>query len=310
MTMKTTRRDFLKLTLAGAAGYMLAPRELRAFLQEQQQTPGTFGVARASDPAEAVRTAVDLIGGMGRFVPKGSVVFVKPNISWDKVPEQAATTNPLVVETVVRMVREAGAKKVIVADNACNDARRTYVRSGIKEAAERAGAEVPFMEPRKFVKMDIGGTVIQDWEVYRDAVDADLIINLPIAKHHGLSEVTLGMKNMMGLIGGRRDLLHQNLPDGVVDLTAFFKPKLTILDAVRLLKKNGPQGSTLKDVVDLGTVAASADPVAIDAFGVTLFGDALPSTDYRAFPHIVEAASRGLGSPEFKGAGYREVDLG
>lgn len=307
--MKTTRRDFLKLTLAGAAGYVIAPRELRAFVQEQA-APGTFGVVRSPDPAAAVRAAVDLVGGMGRYVPKGSTVFVKPNISWDKKPEQAATTDPLVVETVVRMVKEAGAKKVIVADNACNDARRTYVRSGIKEAAERAGADVPFMEQRRFVRMNLGGTVIEDWDVYRDAIEADVIVNVPVAKHHGLSNVTLAMKNMMGLIGGRRDLLHQNLPESVVDLTAFFKPSLTILDAVRLLKANGPQGSTLKDVVALNTVAASADPVAIDAFGVTLFGDALETTDYRAFPHILEGAARGLGTPEYKGEGYREVNLG
>lgn len=307
--MKTTRREFLRLAAAGAAGYLIAPRELGAFMQEDL-SPATFGVARGSDPAAAARAAVDLVGGMGRFVPKGSTVFVKPNISWDKRPEQAATTNPLVVETVVRMVREAGAKKVIVADNACNDARRSYVRSGIKEAAERAGADVPFMEQRRFVRMNLGGEVIEDWDVYRDAVEADVIINLPIAKHHGLSEVTLAMKNMMGLIGGRRDLLHQNLPDSVVDLTAFFKPSLTILDAVRVLKANGPQGSTLKDVLEVNTVAASADPVAIDAFGVTLFGDALPSADYKAFPHIVEGASRGLGTPEYKGDGYREVNLG
>jgi len=114
----------------------------------------------------------------------------------------------------------------------------------------------------------------------------------------------------MGLIGGRRDLLHQNLPESVVDLTAYFKPALNILDAVRLLKANGPQGSTLRDVTLLNTVAASADPVRIDAFGISLFGDAIFSNDPEAFPHIREAVGRGLGRTDFSGEGYMETNLG
>lgn len=304
----TSRRDFLRILAAGAAGAAIPFGRLGAFGPPAETA--AFGVARGSDPAAITRKAVELIGGMGSFVSEGDTVFVKPNISWDKKPEQAATTHPDVVETVVRMVMEAGAKKVIVADNACNDARRTYKRSGIKEAAERAGADVPFMTDRKFVSMNIGGKALQDWKVYREAVEADKLINLPIAKHHGLSEVTLAMKNLMGLIGGRRDLLHQNLPDAVVDLAAFFRPTLTILDSVRLLKANGPQGSTLRDVVELNTVAAGTDPVRMDAFGVTLFGDSIFSNDPMAFPHIEEAVRRGLGSADFKGEGYTEVNLG
>jgi uncharacterized protein (DUF362 family) len=305
----TNRREFLRILAAGAAGAMLPARRLGA-LTQPQSAAASFGVARGSDTVAIVRKAVELVGGMASFVDEGDVVFVKPNISWDKNPEQAATTNPVVVGTVVRMAVEAGAKKIIVADNACNDARRTYKRSGIKEAAERAGASVPFMEQRRFVSTDLGGRVMSDWEVYRDAIEADKIINVPIAKQHGLSEVTLSMKNLMGLIGGRRDLLHQNLPECVVDLTAYFRPTLNILDAVRLLKANGPQGSTLKDVVELNTVAASADPVRIDAFGISLFGDALFSNDPAAFPFIQEAIERGLGRSDFAGEGYMEVNLG
>jgi uncharacterized protein (DUF362 family) len=305
----TSRREFLRILAAGAAGAMLPASRLGA-LTPPQAAPGTFGVARGADTAAIVRKAVELVGGMGSFIEEGDVVFVKPNISWDKKPEQAATTNPLVVETVVKMISEAGAKKIIVADNTCNDARRTYKRSGIKKAAEDAGADVPFMEQRRFVSTNLGGTVMKDWEVYREAMEADKIINLPIAKHHGLSDVTLSMKNLMGLIGGRRDLLHQNLPECVVDLAAYFKPTLNILDSVRLLKANGPQGSTLKDVVELNTVAASVDPVKIDAFGISLFGDAIFSNDPAAFPHIQEAIKRGLGTADFAGKGYMESNLG
>ncbi|MBN1165053.1 MAG: DUF362 domain-containing protein [Candidatus Krumholzibacteriota bacterium] len=305
----STRRSFLK-TLAGTAALCLSPvRELAAFTLGESD-PASFSVVRGANPEAAARKAVELIGGMKSFVSTGDVVFIKPNISWDKKPEQAATTNPRVVEAVVRMVKEAGAKEIIVADNTCNDARRTYKRSGIREAAERAGAEVPFVEKRKFVQRNLGGEVITTWEVYQKAIEADKIINLPIAKHHGLSSVTLSMKNLMGLIGGRRDLLHQKLPQSIVDLTAYFKPALTILDAVRILKANGPQGSTLNDVEKLDLIAASPDPVRIDAFGITLFGESVKSNNPLDYPHIEMARKRGLGRADYRNGGYIEVNLG
>lgn len=303
------RRSFLGFLAGGAAGCLL-PIDKLASLTLPETERILFSVVRGPDAAANVRKAVDLLGGMGSFIASGDVVFVKPNISWDRLPAQAATTNPDVVETVVGMVMEAGAKKVIVADNTCNDARRCYVNSGIRAAAEKAGARVPFMEKRKFVKKDIRGEVIKEWDVYREVLEADKIINIPIAKHHGLSKVTLSMKNMMGLIGGARNRLHQKLSESIVDLTAFFKPALHILDATRILTANGPQGGTLKDVRKLDTIAASTDPVKIDAFGITLFGDAIHGGDPGTFPHIEKARERGLGAADFKGEGFKEVNLG
>ena len=135
-------------------------------------------------------------------------------------------------------------------------------------------------------------------------MEADKIINIPSAKHHGLSGVTLSMKNTMGLIGGKRHLLHQKLDESIVDLTAFFKPTLNILDAIRLLKANGPQGGTIQDVEKLDTVAACIDPVSIDAFGITLFGK-----DPADFPFIATAEERGLGTADFRAGGFKEVVL-
>ncbi len=303
------RRTFLRILAGGAAASMLPLDSLRA-LPLPGEEPCTFSVVKGPDPGAAVRKAVELVGGMNAFVSKGDVVFVKPNISWDRPPVQAATTNPAVVETVITMVLEAGAKKVIVADNSCNDARRSYTNSGIKKAAEKAGADVPYMEKRKFVKTDLGGEVLKKWGVYREVLEADKIINIPIAKHHGLSQVTLSMKNLMGLVGGNRSMMHQKLSESVVDLAAFFKPTLTILDAVRILTANGPQGGTLKDVRRCDTIAASTDLVRIDAFGITLFGDALPSNDPVDFKHVALAVERGLGTTNFAGAGFKEVTLG
>lgn len=302
------RRTFLK-TLAGGAAFLITPTgKLSAYPSVTDKT--SFAVVKGKDTATAVRKAVELLGGMDSFVKKGETVFVKPNISWDRNPEQAATTNPLVVETVVKMVLEAGAKKVIVADNTCNDARRSYKRSGIQNAAQNAGAKVPFMEERKFTRMNLNGDVLKEWEIYSEAVEADKIINLPVAKHHGLSGVTLSMKNLMGLIGGRRDLLHQKLSESIVDLASFFKPELTILDAVRILKANGPQGSTLSDVERRDTIAASTDLVKIDAFGIDLFGDMFKERGLSGFPHLQLAEKKGLGSSDYRANGYVEIDLG
>jgi uncharacterized protein (DUF362 family) len=308
-----SRRNFL-LTLAGGAAGLLFSKAKLASIPLPQAREGTaahapekhsLAVVHGSEPALTTRKAVELVGGMGAFVSRGDVVLVKPNIGWDRLPEQAANTNPLVVSAVVAMALEAGAKKVFVADNPCNDPRRTYVRSGINDAAKKAGAEVTFIETRHYVKTNLGGDVLKDWLVYRDALEADAIINVPIAKHHGLGGVTLSMKNLMGITGGARNLMHQRLNESIVDLTAFFKPALHVLDAVRILKANGPQGGSTEDVVRLDTVAASADPVGIDAFGVTLFGK-----KPEEFPMIAIGEKRGIGKSDFKGAGFIEVNIG
>jgi uncharacterized protein (DUF362 family) len=310
------RRRFLFGLAAGAAGLLLTKGRLPAApapKSDETAKPGVTGkaetysmaVVKGPNSELATRKAIELIGGMGAFVSRGDVVLVKPNIGWDRVPEQAANTNPAVVAALVAMALEAGAKKVFVADNPCNDARRTYKRSGIMDAAKQAGAEVRYIEDRNYVKMNLGGDVLKDWLVYRDAIEADKIINVPIAKHHGLGGITLSMKNLMGVTGGARNLMHQKLPESVVDLTAFFKPHLTVLDAMRILKANGPQGGSTNDVVRLDTVAASADPVRIEAFGVTLFGKK-PGD----FPMIALGEKRGLGTSDYRAKGFTEVSLG
>jgi uncharacterized protein (DUF362 family) len=263
------RRFFIKTASIGLIGSRFVnPADLFA----GESAPGpALAVVRGDDPAAITRAAVEAVGGMSAFVAEGDVVVVKPNIGWDRTPEQAANTNPVVVATLVTMAFKAGAKKVKVFDKTCNSERRCYERSGIADAARDAGADVFFVEDRKFEKVDLGGEHLREWPVYRDALEADKIINVPIAKHHTLAKLTLSMKNLMGLIGGRRNLLHQNLGGNIADLAAFFKPVLTVLDAYRILTGNGPQGGNLKDVETPHVVAASADQVAIDSWGATLF---------------------------------------
>ncbi|MFB3924885.1 MAG: DUF362 domain-containing protein [Syntrophales bacterium] len=229
-------------------------------------------VVQGSSPSKIVRAAVDGMGGMKRFVSRGDIVVVKPNIGWDRTPERAANTNPQVVAAVVALCLEAGARKVKVFDRPVNDARRCYKQSGIADAAAAAGAEVSYIDERRFKEVRLGGLALKSWPLYQDILEADKVINVPIAKHHGLATLTMAMKNWMGVMGGSRGRIHQNLDEALVDVARTVRPALTILDAVRILTANGPQGGDLRDVKRLDTVIAGVDQVAVDSFGATLFG--------------------------------------
>lgn len=264
------RRKFLKTAAIGSIGLTVSSLEpLETF---GAAPPPDLAVVQGLSPDKIVRAAIDALGGLKRFISRGDVVVVKPNIAWDRVPEQAGNTNPEVVAAVVRLCYEAGAKKVKVFDRPVNDPRRCYVQSGIEAAARQAGAEVSFMDDRKFKDMAINGLALKTWPLYTELFEADKVINVPIAKHHGLAKLTLSMKNWMGIMGGSRRMIHQKLDESLVDLAMKARPCLTILDAVRILTDNGPQGGDLKDVKKLDTVIAGVDQVAIDACGATLFG--------------------------------------
>jgi uncharacterized protein (DUF362 family) len=234
--------------------------------------PPDLVVAHGASPGKIVMAALDAMGGIKRFISRGDVVVIKPNIAWDRTPEQAGTTNPEVVAAVVRLCFEAGAKKVKVFDRPVNDPRRCYVQSGIAPAAKALGADADYMDERKFRDMAINGQALKSWPLYSDIFEADKVINIPIAKHHGLAKLTMSMKNWMGVMGGSRRQIHQKLDESLVDLNMKIKPTLTILDAVRILTANGPQGGSLADVKKLDTVIVGVDPVAIDSYGATLFG--------------------------------------
>jgi uncharacterized protein (DUF362 family) len=258
----------------------------------------------AEEARRLTREAVAALGGMGRFVGRGEVVWIKPNIGWNRRPEQAATTNPDVVATLVGLCYQAGAKKVIVSDNSCNPAVASFARSGIQEAAQKAGADSFIMDERKFRATAIKGTVLPRWDVYADVLGVDKLINVPIVKHHSLCKATLGMKNLMGIAGGERSRFHQDLSNSVADLAAFARPALVVLDGIRVLTANGPIGGNLADVQRRDTVAASVDQVAVDAFGATLLGLKPQDVGY-----IVEASNRRLGTMAFESLQPRRIDL-
>ncbi len=261
-----------------------------------------MAIARGPDPAENTRRALDAMGGMRRFVRAGERVVIKPNIGWNRLPEQAANTNPEVVAEVVRHVVAAGASKVWVTDVSVNTAETCFARSGIQEAAQKAGATIVLPDATAFREVAVAGKVLHEAEVLFPFLEADRVINLPIVKHHGLSRATLSMKNWYGVLGGQRVKLHQDLHLSIVDLASMIKPTLTVLDATRILVANGPTGGNLEDVRETHQIAVGVDEVALDAFGASLLG-LVPSD----VGFIVEGMKAGLGRVDWKSLKYVQI---
>jgi len=298
------RREFLRLAALTGAG-MALPNGLRAFAEAAETSgPPDLVVAHGASPEQLVQAAINALGGIKKFISRGDIVVIKPNIGWDRTPEQAGNTNPEVVAAVVRLCFEAGAKKVKVFDRPVNDPRRCYVQSGIAPAVTALGAEADYMDDRKFRDMDLSGQALKSWPLYTDIFEADKVINIPIAKHHGLAKLTMSMKNWMGVMGGSRRQIHQKLDESLVDLSMKIKPTLTILDAVRILTANGPQGGSLADVKKLDTIVAGVDQVAIDSFGATLFGMMGSDLGYVRIAHKL-----GLGQMDLNKIRIRKIQV-
>ena len=271
------RRYFLKQAMLWSAGITTAIPTFRIVpeLLAMEKQPPKVVHAKGKDYYALVARVLEPLGTMSNFVSTGDRVVIKPNMAWDRNPAQAANTHPQVVKALVELSLDAGARKVMVFDRTCNEERRCYVNSGIQEAlATVKDSRLKYFHPdsRKFVPVNIErGKAVRKLEIYKDALEADTYINVPIAKHHSLSRLTLGLKNSMGVLGGNRGNMHHNLGQKLADLATVIRPKLTVIDATRILLRNGPQGGDLDDVKILDSIIASADPVACDAYATTLF---------------------------------------
>jgi uncharacterized protein (DUF362 family) len=283
-------------------------REVRDFRVRDHGGPSDFAVVHAAEgaatPTQLAHQAIDALGGMRRFVSRGSRVVIKPNIGWDRTPMQAANTNPELVAAVVQLAYAAGAHEVVVTDASCNDPARCFQRSGIWTRAHRAGARVVLPAEHRFRTMRLRGEVLDEWPVYRNLIEADVVINMPVAKHHNLARYTAAMKNWYGVLGGRRNRLHQSIDMSVADLATFMRPTLTVVDGVRVLLRNGPQGGNVDDTRRMDTVIATTDQVAADAYGCTLI-DQRPEN----LPYLRIAQERGIGTTDWHTLRPREVAL-
>lgn len=275
------RREFFQRLaalgiLAGAGKLLTFPPELFAMAPAERPEP-LLAQASGTNYAHLVGDAVQALGGMKKFVNPNEVVVVKPNMAWDRTPELGANTHPVVVRKIVELCLEAGAKKVKVLDHTCHDARRAYANSGIKAAVEDIKdprAVVEYVDERKFVEMAVpNAKSLKKWSFYKDILEADRFINVPVAKHHSEARLTMAMKNMMGAIGGWRGRIHVGLHQNIADMNLLLRADLTVLDATRIMTQGGPSGGKPEYVQVKNLVIAGVDPVAIDAYGAThLFG--------------------------------------
>ncbi|MFH1242111.1 MAG: DUF362 domain-containing protein [Pseudomonadota bacterium] len=281
MDYPITRRESIKKLLRMSSGFVItgamgsalqmpfsawaSPEKTGFLVKGKAQTKG-YSVK------ELTKKVFEAAGGIEKFVSRGDVVVVKPNISWARPPGLAATTNPEVLEAVVELCQGAGAKKVRIADNTIHDARRCFAITGAGMVAKKTGADLVFPRSSLMRDMKIRGHRVDIWPVFLPLKEADKIINLPIAKVHVLSNLTLGMKNWIGAVGGRRNALHQDIHQTTVDLAQFFKPTITLIDAIRIMVRNGPSGGSESDVETRNCLILSNDPVAADAKATGLFG--------------------------------------
>ncbi len=306
----------MKLSGAAAAGILLATsgcgsKPSGGSSGSSRQAPAGPGagqaylaVARGGDPAEITKKAIAALGGIERFVKSGQDVIIKPNICVDyHPPEYAATTNPIVVSTLVTLCLGAGAKRVRVMDSPFGGtASSAYAISGIQEAVKAAGGEMEIMSGVKFAEFDIPqGKDITSWKVYRDILETEVLIDVPIAKQHSLARLTLGGKNLLGTVADPNQI-HRNLGQRIADLISLIRPSLIVVDAFRILKSHGPTGGSLNDVEQTQTVIASHDIVAADSYATTLFG--LTGAD---IPYVKAAADMGLGTIDLAGIKIEEV---
>ncbi len=302
------RRDFLIKGIGGSAAALALGKysDLLAAPLQNKQSAYQLVAVKGGEPAAMFDKAIEAYGGMGAFVKKGQRVLVKPNIGWDVDPERAGNTHPMLVKRVVEHCYNAGAKEVFVFDHTCDTWSQCYKNSGIERAASDAKAkvvsgnsegnyqEVTIPKAQRLVKA----------KVHEQLLHADVFINLPVLKHHHASRVTIGMKNLMGVVWDRGEWHQNDLHQCIADFAFYRKPDLVIVDAYNVMKQNGPRGVSPADVVQMKAQILSTDPLAADVAAAKLFG--VEPADVR---YLSIAASMGLGSLELDPGSIKRIKL-
>jgi uncharacterized protein (DUF362 family) len=265
-----------------------------------------MGIVRGTDRAEAVKSALDAIGGIEKFIKSGDRVLLKVNAAFASPPALSATTHPQLVAQVTRLCLKAGASKVMVTDNPINDPVSCFSLTGIARAAHSAGGRVIVPQDHFFRPITVpGAKLIKDWPMlFEPFKSANKLIGMAPVKDHHRSGASMTMKNWYGLLGGRRNIFHQDIHNIIKDLATMVKPTLVILDGITTMVSNGPTGGSLSDLKPTHTMIVSTDQVAADAFGATLLGK-----DLHDLPHIAKAAAAGAGTADYQSLNPVQVTL-
>jgi uncharacterized protein (DUF362 family) len=261
---------------------------------------------KGSDPAEMFDKGMESLGGIGEFVKPGQTVVIKPNIGWDATPERAANTNPELIGRIVKRCFEAGAKSVSVFDNTCDEWKKCYANSGIeKEVLDNRAEIVPGNSESYYRDVEIsGGKSLTNTKVHQLILDSDVFINVPVLKSHSSAKLTIAMKNLMGVVWDRRWWHKNDLHQCIADYATFRNPDLNIVDAYRVMKRNGPRGVSTEDVIMLNSMVISRDIVAADAAATKLFG-----YEPEDIPYIAIADEMGIGNKNLSELNIKRIKM-
>ena len=304
------RRDFIKqMTLGGVAiGSTLSLGNYTdLFAATGGASPAYDLVAvRGGEPGPMFDRAIGSLGGMQSFVPKGSKVVVKPNIGWDVSPDRGGNTNPILVSRIIEHCLGAGAKQVFVFDHTCDPWAQCYKNSGIEWAVNDAGGKMVSGDNEGYYhQVNIPkGLRLKEAKVHELLLDADVFINVPVLKHHSSTMVTIGMKNLMGVVWDRWYWHRNDLQQCIADFASYRKPTLTVVDAYNVMKRNGPRGISTADIVNMKALVVATDPVAADAAAAKFYG--VEPTDIR---YIGLAAGMSLGRFDFTGMKINRITM-
>ena len=276
---------------------------LPSYTVDRGPTAVDLSISHSADPDAAVRAALGALGGIESFVARGDRVLLKPNVAFDRPPILGATTNPAVLAAAIDLCKSAGASEILIADNPINQPEGCFFKSGIKQVSDAAGARLILPRPSTFEAVRIEGDVLGTWPVFYNPLQAaDKVIGISPCKDHNLCGGSMTMKNWYGMLGGRRNQFHQQIHGIISDFPHLIKPTLVLLDATRVLMRNGPTGGSVSDVKPANTIVAGTDMVAVDTFGYGIL-----ERDPADLEYLHLAAKRGLGTTDWKSLNWREV---
>jgi uncharacterized protein (DUF362 family) len=307
---KLTRRQFIKGAAAATLPFFSNTLPFYGSLAHAAGEADLV-IAKQGSPSQLLQAAMSSFGGMGRFVKKGQRVVIKANIAWARTPEQACTNNPELLSALIKMCYESGAKRVAVWDHTCDNYQFTFSRSGLKETAQKAGADIFSGHGRNVYKqVEIQkGKKLKTAEVLRDILESDVFINFPIPKQHFATELTLGMKNLIGIVWDM-ELLHKiDLHQCIADISTLRKPDLVVMDAIRILTTNGPKGPGKTE--DPNEVIVSTDIVAVDAYAATFFKHPKTGKPFKPeeIKFVKNAYEMGLGEIDLSKVRIKKVNV-
>lgn len=308
------RRDFIKGAFLLGVETLIDRKQsaLLASTPKVVEQNNDLVAVMGGEPKELYSKAIEAMGGLSKFIKKGAKVVVKPNIGWDKAPQFGANTNPQLVEAIVEDCFRVGASEVVVFDHTCDEWRACYKNSGIEEAAKRAGARVAFAHDEKYYKsVELPKAIsMKQVKIHEAIVDCDAWINVPVLKNHGGAKMTISMKNFMGIVWDRRFMHANNLQQSIADCSTYQKmPVLNIVDAYRIMVKNGPKGRTIDDVQTPRALFISTNVVSADSAALRFFSQFTP-IKLDDVQHITLAEKMGVGSTNLDDLKIERVQLG